>query len=229
MADSVVELKVVPSASELREFKEAKEEGDRVQDEFILHSMDAGWTVLDFTAESKRFRDKRGAPIAVNNDGDIKLPDYGISKQPYYPATTLPSLYCEIKGKTPYTHKDGQRYYYYDDWRWDYFKEFCHQTGNAGLLVFKYGVRVKKENSDDEYWDYSGIDLDRIYCASLEHLEKNIAGVRKGHKARNGKQSWCVLFPFEAFIPLKDFLYGEIISPIRHPLMLKQNNEWVGV
>ena len=214
MADSVVELKVVPSASELREFKEAKEEGDRVQDEFILHSMDAGWTVLDFTAESKRFRDKRGAPIAVNNDGDIKLPDYGISKQPYYPATTLPSLYCEIKGKTP----TGD-YHYYDGWRWDYFKEFCHQTGNAGLLVFKHGIPIPHTNMND----YSGIDLDKIYCASLEHLEKNIAGVRKGHKARNRKQSWCVLFPFEAFIPLKDFLYGEIIRPIRHPLMLKQS------
>ena len=216
MADSVVELNVVPNASKLRQFDEAKEAGDRVQEEFILHCRDAGWTVLDFTAESKRFRDKRGAPIAVNNDGDIKLPDYGISKQPYYPATTLPSLYCEIKGETPYTHKDGQRYYYYDDWRWDYFEEVCNHFGFAGLMVFKKKPHEKT-------------NLDNFYCISRERARHSIVEYSFGGNDRCGNPVMVYKWDPKSFTPLRDILYGELVSPIRHTFELKTNGKWIEV
>ena len=88
MAD-VVELSVVPDTHKLKEFDEAKSEGDVVENEFIEHCLDAGWTLIDLNG---KFRNIRNVPVAKNRKKDIVLPDYIFSKQPYGSATTMPPM-----------------------------------------------------------------------------------------------------------------------------------------
>ena len=226
MSDNVLALRdynPTEVEGDLKDWNSAKKEGDLVEEEFVEHGKNAGWTLLDLTAQSKKFRDNNGAPIAVSKDGSIKLPDYAISKQPNFPATTLPPIVCEVKGKTP-NQKNGM--YFYDDWRWNYLVDFCHQFGFAGMLVFKHGVPIPNKMTGKIFNDYSGIDLDKFRCATLEHAKNIIEGVRPGGRDRNGKQQYCYLFDPDKFLPLKEFLSGEIIAPIRHPLMLKEGSSW---
>jgi hypothetical protein len=195
---------------ELKDWVSAKSEGDLVEEEFVDHCIDNGWTLMDLNA---RFRDHNGAPIAKGHGKKITLPDYILSKQLHGSATSLPSLVAEVKSKEP-VRSDGL--YWLDEWRWDYFKRVCHQFGFAGLLVFKHKP-------------YNIPNLDNFYCATLEHAEHNIESYEVGGPARNGRRSYCYKWDPDKFIPLKEFLTGELVTPIRHPFLLKRNDEWISV
>ena len=74
MSDNVLALKdynPIEVEGDLKDWNSAKKEGDLVEEEFVEHGKNAGWTLLDLTAQSKKFRDNNGAPIAVNICGFI--------------------------------------------------------------------------------------------------------------------------------------------------------------
>ena len=209
MAD-VVELSVVPDTHKLKEFDEAKSEGDVVENEFIEHCLDAGWTLIDLNGKSRNIRN---VPVAKNRKKDIVLPDYIFSKQPYGSATTMPPMVAEVKSKMP-VRSDGL--YWLDDWRWDYFEEVCNHFGFAGLMVWK-----KKPHEET--------NLDNFYCVSREKAKYSIEDYSAGGPDRLGRPTKCYKWDPNIFIPLRDFLYGELVSPIRHSFELKTNGKWMEV
>ena len=196
--------------SGLKDFADAKSQGDLVEEEFVEHCMDAGWTLIDFTA---RFRNKYNVPVAKSQDREIELPDYCISKQPYGSVSTLPSFVAEVKSKEPVKY-DGL--YWFDQYRFHYLKKICHQFSYAGLLVFKHEP-------------YDTPNLDNFYCATLEHADQNIKSLEWGGPARNGRRNKVYKWETDVFIPLKEFLNGELIKPIRHTFLLERNDKLVGV
>ena len=212
MAD-VVELSVVPNASKLKPFKEAKKEGDRIEEEFIQHSLDAGWTLIDLNG---KFRNKNGAPVAKSRKKDIILPDYIFSKQPYGTATTMPPVVAEVKGKQPTSSINSDGLYWLDDWRWDYFEEVCNHFGFGGLMVWK--KRPHEETN-----------LDNFYCISRERARHSIVEYSFGGNDRWGNPVMVYKWDPESFTPLRDILYGELVSPIRHTFELKTNGKWMEV
>ena len=183
---------------------DSKSTGDLVEEEFVQHCLDFGWTLLDLTA---RFRSRYNAPVAKHQNKEIKVPDYMISKPPL-----APSLVAEIKGKDPVRDEE----YWYDDFRWEYFKEMCNEFSVGGLLVFKHSP-------------YAIPNLDNFFCATVEHLTNNIFGHHRGGPARNGKDQFVYTWKVEHFTPLKEFLTADLMSGRRYPFYVKRNESWVEI
>lgn len=189
--------------ADLKEWVEAKEEGDLVEEEFVQHCEDYGWTLLDLTG---RFRNNAGAPIAKHKSKQIKTPDYLLSKPPL-----APPIVAEVKSKHP--HNDE---YWLDDFRYDYFTELHQEFSVAGLMVFKHKP-------------YEVVDIDTFFCATAEHLAKNIHGYHLGGRPRFGKRNHVYTWKTDQFIPLKEFLTSDLISGGRYPFFIKRDKEWIEI
>ena len=193
--------------SAIKEYGDAKEEGDLIEEEFVQHCEDYGWTLLDLTG---RFRNNDGAPIARNKTKKIKTPDYMLGKPPL--ATPI---VVEVKGKDPVKLDSGDEYWL-DDIRWEYFNQIHHEFSVGGLMVWKHKP-------------YEVNDIDKFFCASAEYLAKNIHSYHLGGRDRNGKRSHVYTWKTEIFIPLKEFLTSDIMSGGRYPFFIKKAQKWVEI
>ena len=186
----------------VRSWVESKATGDISEEQFLQHCYQNNWMIADLTGSN---RDQHGAPVAVKKTGNIKAPDYFISKPP------LPAFVVEVKSKAP--AKDGM--FWLDEPRWQYLKEYCRYGSMGGLFVIKQKP-------------YETNDIDQWICATVEQLAENIDSFGKGGVPRSydgfqrPAENVVKWYPSK-FIPLKQFLSGKVRSGIRYSFYLESH------